>query len=360
MNKCRLNINESVDFNPHRYDYFIVEFVMDGEIHTKTTNGIVDASNTLEMAKRYGATELRLIGFKNDEKIEIPLENIGIYENTSLNIRRKNMRFDRAKETLLKGGYRIIKENEGYEEDGVYANIGNETLPVADTETSVEETDVNADIESALQTRGLDATAISDIFAKYSALIQSMVDNSVITDQIADVLTIMYAQDTQNDEQAYNAQETQEIGIDDGVSMSESKNRYKSDRFNHKMKSDFKKRKQKCCDDEDDDLDESYEEDMAEIEDRLVRAGAARKGFEDRTDPNYDNHAFGQSLRAKSLVLKKALGAKFVSKLIEDMDFEIDSKQIARVATDLVEKVMNAQDPVQALQKRLKAYFLGK
>lgn len=68
-------------FDPSQYDFFQASYTLDGNDRTKNTNGIVDAQGTLEMAQRHGATNLKLVGVKNDKKSVIPLESIGIKES---------------------------------------------------------------------------------------------------------------------------------------------------------------------------------------------------------------------------------------------------------------------------------------
>lgn len=68
-------------FDPSQYDFFQASYTLDGNDRTKNTNGIVDAQGTLEMAQRHGATNLKLVGVKDDKKSVIPLESIGIKES---------------------------------------------------------------------------------------------------------------------------------------------------------------------------------------------------------------------------------------------------------------------------------------
>lgn len=140
--------------------------------------------------------------------------------------------------------------------------------------------------------------------------------------------------------------------------LDEGKSRGKSDKFAHSQKAAFKKRK--CSlddeDEDDDDLDESYEDDMADVENRLIATKAARRMDNERKPVGEFNNTF----RAKIQLLKKALSPKFVSELIKRNDFEIDEKDIKAYAIDIIENAnLNAKDPVQALQKKIKLHFPG-
>lgn len=144
---------------------------------------------------------------------------------------------------------------------------------------------------------------------------------------------------------------------DDEEILDEGKSRGKSDKLAHKEKAAFKKKKQSCSEEDDDDeLDEGYDEDLAGIEDRLIASGAARP----RDTVGQDVGDFNNSFRAKILLLKKALTPKFVSELIKRNDFEIDDKDVKAYAIKIIEGAnLDAKDPVQALQKKIKAHFPG-
>ena len=92
------------------------------------------------------------------------------------------------------------------------------------------------------------------------------------------------------------------------------------------------------------DIDESYEDTFRE-------PNTVQQGTDDWSD-------FKDNFRAKTLLLKKALTPKFVSELIKRTDFEVDDKEIKAYAISIIEKAnLDAKDPVQALQKRIKAHF---
>lgn len=96
------------------------------------------------------------------------------------------------------------------------------------------------------------------------------------------------------------------------------------------------------------DMDESLEDDFP---DTFRKPNTVQQGTDDWSD-------FKDNFRAKTLLLKKALTPKFVSELIKRTDFEVDDKEIKAYAISIIEKAnLDAKDPVQALQKRIKAHF---
>ena len=75
----KIKIKET-KFDPSQYDFFQASYTLDGTDRTKKTNGIVDASGTLDMAQRHGATNLKLVGVKDGKETDIPLKAVGISE----------------------------------------------------------------------------------------------------------------------------------------------------------------------------------------------------------------------------------------------------------------------------------------
>lgn len=77
QHKLTIKLHET-KFDPSQYDFFIASYTLNGNDRSKTTNGIVDAQGTLEDAQKHGATNLKLVGVKNNDKTEIPMESLGI------------------------------------------------------------------------------------------------------------------------------------------------------------------------------------------------------------------------------------------------------------------------------------------
>lgn len=80
QHKLTIKLHET-KFNPSQYDFFIASYTLNGNDRSKTTNGIVDAQGTLEDAQKHGATNLKLVGVKDNAKTEIPMEFLGISEH---------------------------------------------------------------------------------------------------------------------------------------------------------------------------------------------------------------------------------------------------------------------------------------
>lgn len=77
QHKLTIKLHET-KFDPSQYDFFQVSYTIDGNDRTKKTNGIVDASGTLDIAQRHGATDLKLVGVKDGKETDIPLKAVGI------------------------------------------------------------------------------------------------------------------------------------------------------------------------------------------------------------------------------------------------------------------------------------------
>lgn len=244
---------------------------------------------------------------------------------------------------LRTAGYRLIKED-------------------------IDDEEIYAEITNLLIGRGYDDSSAASWITQNDGYIKDLIDRGNTAEDI--VYQLDGDLDTPEDE------ETEEIDLsgdrwgdisefdedydedfDDEEILDEGKSRGKSDKLAHKEKAAFKKKKQSCCEEDDDDeLDEGYEEDLAGIEDRLIASGAARP----RDTVGQDVGDFNNSFRAKILLLKKALTPKFVSELIKRNDFEIDDKDVKAYAIKIIEGAnLDAKDPVQALQKKIKAHFPG-
>ena len=141
----------------------------------------------------------------------------------------------------------------------------------------------------------------------------------------------------------------------DEAFLEEGKSKPKGDKFSHKEKVAGRKPKDCCgkkgckdCDEDDDDLDESIEDVPG-----LTRELRGQVGTDDWSD-------FKDEFRAKTLLLKKALTPKFVSELIKRTDFEIDEKDIKSYALDVIENAnLDAKNPVDALQRKIRRHFTG-
>lgn len=296
------------------------------------------------------------------------------------------MLFNEAKRKLIQAGYRVVNEVRH---------------------------DIYADIREILKEDGYNDNDITDLMMRYSNEIEDliMVDKSAF--EIAAAIE-GYLEDNNDD---YD-EETEEISIVgdrwgeiedfDESYIAEGKSRVKGDRFSHKEKVAFKNKKKGCCgkncrweDEDDDELDESYwsqndgvdlnnaienifindygmsEEMVEKILDRydelIYDEGTKGTDAEDIADMiatkmqvrkkavSTDNSIdFNNNFRAKTILLKKALSPKFVSELIKRNDFEIDADDVKKYAIEIIEKAnLDAKDPVQALQKKIKAHFPG-
>jgi len=209
----------------------------------------------------------------------------------------------------------------------------------------------------------------------------------------------------------------------DEAFLEEGKSKPKGDKFAHKEKVAGRKPKGGCCgkkgckDCEDDDLDESIAPDngwaeshkkygsISDFYEVLVDRGYSLEGAKDWVDRNMgkivmlkrkgytiedivfeldgplaesiedvpgltreprgqvgtdDWSDFKDDFRAKTLLLKKALTPKFVSELIKRTNFEVDEKDIKSYAFDVIENAnLDAQNPVDALQRKLRRHFTG-
>lgn len=231
---------------------------------------------------------------------------------------------------LKKAGYRIIKEAE---------------------------VDIYTQIEDILSDRGYSMDDIQQMMA--DPTIENLIDNGYDAVAVADELeTGSCAGCDEEDETAELELAGDRYGeLDDYVFdesyIQEGKSRGKSDKFSHKEK--VANKKKKCydcddddCDDDDCELDESLADDFP---DTFREPNTVQQGTDDWSD-------FKDNFRAKTLLLKKALTPKFVSELIKRTDFEVDDKEIKAYAISIIEKAnLDAKDPVQALQKRIKAHF---
>lgn len=308
---------------------------------------------------------------------------------------------------LNKAGYRIIKEAE---------------------------VDIYTQIEDILSDRGYSMDDIQQMMA--DPTIENLIDNGYDAVAVADELEAGCCVGCDEEDETTELElagdrygELDDYVFDESY-IQEGKSRGKSDKFSHKEKVANKKKKCYDCDDDDCELDESYdneinkpskdEQTMIDAVEKELKACKIRKeisnsdyemillngdyiqkcfdcanGDSDYTgdvltdaiyivdqiiselagdidesledtfrEPNTvqqgtdDWSDFKDNFRAKTLLLKKALTPKFVSELIKRTDFEVDDKEIKAYAISIIEKAnLDAKDPVQALQKRIKAHF---
>ena len=262
------------------------------------------------------------------------------------------MRFETAKELLLSEGYRIVSED--FEDEEV---LGTDVAQIEDTpdiaEEPAAESDVYVAVEQGLGDEGFDATEIADIMVNYGEKIEALANKGVDVEDIIKIVAYDNCPECEDGE-CENC-DCENCECEDGecdpaateVPMDESKSREKSDRFSHKQKVAYKKKKCEECDEEDDEeMDESLEDVPG-----LIREPRGQVGRDDWDD-------FKDDFRKKTLFLKKALTPKFVSSIIKDTDFEVDDKEIKEYAFSIVEDVFDTEDPVRNIQRRIRTYFV--
>lgn len=278
----------------------------------------------------------------------------------NLNFKEYNMKYETAKELLLSEGYRIVSED--FEDDAVYDDVvdtNQETLPVEGEEQL--DSDVYGAVEQGLGDEGFDAQEVADIMTANNERIDELSQKGVAAEDIVKILAYENCEcDGQNPEDFGDetvddtAVEYDDVPVDEAY-MTEGKSKPKGDKFSHKEKVAGRKPKGCCggkkggkCEDEDDDLDESLEDDFP---------GTFRKpnNVQQGTD-NWDD--FKDDFRAKTLFLKKALTPAFVSGIIKDTDFEVDDKEIKAYAFTVIEDVFGTKDPVRNLQARIRNHFV--
>lgn len=268
------------------------------------------------------------------------------------------MKYETAKELLLSEGYRIVSED--FEDDVVYDDVvdtDQDALPAEGEEQL--DSDVYGAVEQGLGDEGFDAQEVADIMTANNERIDELTQKGVAAE---DIVKILAYENCECDEQDTDDLDETEVEYDDDsvdeAYMTEGKSKPKSDKFAHKEKVAGKKPKSyydkkkagKCtdCDDEDEDLDESLEDDFPET---FRKPNTEQKG----TD-NWDD--FKDEFRAKTLFLKKALTPAFVSGIIKDTDFEVDAKEIKDYAITIIEDVYGTKNPVENLQARVRRHFV--
>jgi hypothetical protein len=260
------------------------------------------------------------------------------------------MLISEAKNLLRMSGYRLIKETVDVFEDvaEVLESYGYEKDEVNDMLDTFA-----TDVEDGYE-KGMTASEIADMVSG----LQKNVDESYIyegksrgkSDKFAHSEKAAYKKKKKSYEECDDCDDDD---LDEAY-LSEGKSKPKSDKFSHKEKVAGRKPKG-CCGkkgckdcDEDDDLDESIEDVPG-----LTREPRSQVGADDWSD-------FKDDFRAKTLLLKKALTPKFVSELIKRTNFEIDEKDIKSYAFDVIENAnLDAQNPVDALQRKLRRHFTG-
>lgn len=252
------------------------------------------------------------------------------------------MRFETAKELLLSEGYRIVSED--FEDEEV---LGTDVAQIEDTpdiaEEPAAESDVYVAVEQGLGDEGFDATEIADIMVNYGEKIEALANKGVDVEDIIKIVAYDNCPECEDGE--CEGPECDPAATE--VPMDESKSREKSDRFSHKQKVAYKKKKcEECDDDDDEEMDESLEDVPG-----LIREPRGQVGRDDWDD-------FKDDFRKKTLFLKKALTPKFVSGIIKDTDFEVDDKEIKEYAFSVIEDVFETKNPVENLQARIRKHFV--
>lgn len=272
-----------------------------------------------------------------------------------------NMKYETAKELLLSEGYRIVSED--FEDDVAYDDVvdtNQEALPAEGEEQL--DSDVYGAVEQGLGDEGFDAQEVADIMTANNERIDELSQKGVAAEDIVKILAYENCEcDGQNPEDFGDetvddtAVEYDDVPVDEAY-MTEGKSKPKGDKFSHKEKIAGRKPKGCCggkkggkCEDDDDELDESLEDDFPDT--------FRKPNTEQRGTDNWDD--FKDDFRAKTLFLKKALTPAFVSGIIKDTDFEVDDKEIKAYAFTVIEDVFGTKDPVRNLQARIRKHFVA-
>jgi hypothetical protein len=305
------------------------------------------------------------------------------------------MKFNEARELLLDEGYRIIGED--FEDGAEFGDVPAD-LPVEGEEVGELDSDVYGAIEQGLGDEGFDPQETADIMTNFADKINELVEKGVDTADIVKVLAYenctTEGDDLEEEIPADDGEDLTDVPVDEAY-MTEGKSKAKSDKFAHKEKVAYKKKKQACCDEDDDeDLDVNYDlyegkskpksdkfAHKEKVAGKKPKGCCGKKGCKDCEDDDLDESIedvpgltreprgqvgtddwsdFKDDFRAKTLLLKKALTPKFVSELIKRTNFEIDEKDIKSYAFDVIENAnLDAQNPVDALQRKLSRHFTG-
>ena len=261
------------------------------------------------------------------------------------------MLISEAKNLLRMSGYRLIKESVDIFEEvaEVLESYGYEKDEVKDMLDTFA-----TDVEDGYE-KGMTAVEIADMVSD----LQKNIDESYIYEGKSKCKSDKFAHREKaaykNKKKYYEDEDEDDDDDLDEAFLEEGKSKPKGDRFSHKEKVAGRKPKDCCgkkgckdCDEEDDDLDESIEDVPG-----LTRELRGQVGTDDWSD-------FKDEFRAKTLLLKKALTPKFVSELIKRTDFEIDEKEIKSYALDVIENAnLDAKNPVDALQRKIRRHFTG-
>ena len=318
------------------------------------------------------------------------------------------MLISEAKNLLRMSGYRLIKESVDIFEEvaEVLESYGYEKDEVKDMLDTFA-----TDVEDGYE-KGMTASEIADMVSG----LQKNVDESYIYEGKSKCKSDKFAHREKaaykNKKKSYEEDDSDDDDDDlDEAFLEEGKSKPKGDKFAHKEKVAGRKPKGGCCgkngckDCEDDDLDESTNSFINEIKEVLIGRGYDEEGAsswifvhknkiadleefgysaedivykldgsldeaiedvpgltrEPRGQVGTDDWSdFKDDFRAKTLLLKKALTPKFVSELIKRTNFEVDEKDIKSYAFDVIENAnLDAQNPVDALQRKLRRHFTG-
>ena len=282
------------------------------------------------------------------------------YKYNKFNFKEYNMKYETAKELLLSEGYRIVSED--FEDDVAYDDVvdtNQEALPAEGEEQL--DSDVYGAVEQGLGDEGFDAQEVADIMTANNERIDELTQKGVAAEDIVKILAYENCECEGQNPEDFGEETVDETGVEyddvpvDEAYMTEGKSKPKGDKFSHKEKVAGRKPKGCCggkkggkCEDDDDELDESLEDDFPET---FRKPNTEQKG----TD-NWDD--FKDDFRAKTLFLKKALTPAFVSGIIKDTDFEVDDKEIKAYAFTVIEDVFGTKNPVENLQARIRRHFV--
>ena len=282
------------------------------------------------------------------------------YKYNKFNFKEYNMKYETAKELLLSEGYRIVSED--FEDDVAYDDVvdtNQEALPAEGEEQL--DSDVYGAVEQGLGDEGFDAQEVADIMTANNERIDELSQKGVAAEDIVKILAYENCECEGQNPEDFGEETVDETGVEyddvpvDEAYMTEGKSKPKGDKFSHKEKVAGRKPKGCCggkkggkCEDDDDELDESLEDDFPET---FRKPNTEQKG----TD-NWDD--FKDDFRAKTLFLKKALTPAFVSGIIKDTDFEVDDKEIKAYAFTVIEDVFGTKNPVENLQARIRRHFV--
>lgn len=298
------------------------------------------------------------------------------------------MKLDEAKQILKNVGYRILKE-------------------YAEPQTDIEE------VKDCLADNGYELEEINDIVDKFFDTIQDFIDDGLTCDEIVDEISGIY-EDRFNDSYGNSDWADDDDMCESWVSSNglidfmdsvtdwianwiknkaeamDFVDKYGSivakyfDKLNAEDDADDVKYEAnvsdcaidiltqegivfECCDKKGKKkkkklIENKYDDNMKDIENRLINAGAARKTttIDDEPIENVNDEEWTKNFKERVEVLKKTLTNAFISGIIEDTKFRADSKMIRKFAFDNVEEVMDTKNPVKNLQTKIRSFFVKK